>query len=143
MNNEYLLVHKSILPEYYEVVITARKLINEEKMSVSEACKKTGISRSTFYKYKDYVFKPMSNIGHKAILAFQSSNEKGILSNILARIASFSGNIVSINQDTPIDGSAYITIAIDVSELTTSINELVEELKKVPFVKNIELLALE
>ena len=56
-NNEYLIVHKSILPEYFDQVIAARELIVERDYSVTEACKLNNISRSTYYKYKDYILR--------------------------------------------------------------------------------------
>ena len=58
-SNEYLIVHKSILPEYFEQVIQARELINDKNFSVSDACKQLNISRSTYYKYKDYYDDPL------------------------------------------------------------------------------------
>ena len=55
-SNEYYIVHKSILPTYFDQVIKTREQINNKKISVSDACKANGISRSTYYKYKDYIF---------------------------------------------------------------------------------------
>ena len=49
-NNEYFIVHKSILPDYYELIIQAREMINDKKYSISDACKLLNISRSTYYK---------------------------------------------------------------------------------------------
>ena len=55
MLDNYLIIHKSILPEYYEKVLEARHLLEEGKAKdVSQAVKEVGISRSTYYKYKDY-----------------------------------------------------------------------------------------
>ena len=45
MKNDFLVVHKKICGENYEQVIEARRLINAQKMSISEACEKMGISR--------------------------------------------------------------------------------------------------
>ena len=56
MLDNYLIIHKSILPEYYEKVLEARRLLEDGKVhEVSQAVKQVGISRSTYYKYKDFI----------------------------------------------------------------------------------------
>ena len=71
MLENYLIVHKSVLPDYYEKVVETRRLIEEGKVSdISTAVKVTGISRSTYYKYKDYILEPSDmNDGRKAVLS--------------------------------------------------------------------------
>lgn len=142
-SNEYLIVHKSILPEYFEQVIQARELINDKNFSVSDACKQLNISRSTYYKYKDYIFRPSKNSGNKAIFVLKTIDEKGILSQILKVIYDKQGNIISINQDTPLDGTAYITLAIDVSELNSSIEQLKETMNTINGVKSVDIMGVE
>ena len=57
--DNYLLIHKSILPEYYEKVIEARRLLESgEARDVSHAVRLVDISRSTYYKYKDFILEP-------------------------------------------------------------------------------------
>lgn len=143
INNEYLMVHKSILPVYYEQVIAARDLINSEQLSVSDACKKLNISRSTYYKYKDFVYRPTENYGKKVVVAFNTFDERGILSSLLAVINEYHGNVMAIYQDTPIHNNAYITITIDIDQLKSDLNDLINELKQVSNVKTVELLAFE
>lgn len=59
MLENFLIVNKEILPDYYEKVVEARNMINEGRVKgISEAVKQVGISRSTYYKYKDYIFAP-------------------------------------------------------------------------------------
>ena len=54
MEKDYLIVSRKILPDYLDQVIQARDLLSSHEVSsVTEAVKKAGISRSTFYKYKD------------------------------------------------------------------------------------------
>lgn len=65
-DSEYLIVHKSILPPYFEQVIAARELINNQKINICDACKMQSISRSTYYKYKDFIFRPTIDSGNKA-----------------------------------------------------------------------------
>ena len=142
-NNEYLIVHKSILPSYFEEIILTRELINDQKYSVSEACKQTGISRSTYYKYKDYIFRPNKTSGTKAVFGIKTLDIKGILSVILQVVYESHGNIISINQDSPIDGTAHITISIDVSELDSSIEVLKMSIEKIEGIKSVDIMGVE
>lgn len=142
-DNDYLIVHKSILPDYFESVVKARDMILEEQESVSNACRRVNISRSTYYKYKDYVFVPSSQYGKRVIMQFTVDNEHGILSSILNCVACQSGNIIAIHQETPIRNRAYVTITIDIMEMDISMNELIEKLKQLKGVINVELVAVE
>lgn len=142
-SNEYFIVHKSVLPEYFEQVIKARELINDKNYSISDACKEQNISRSTYYKYKDYIFRPSKDSGNKAIFVVKTIDEKGILSSMLSIVYERVGNIISINQDTPLDGTAYITVSIDVSELNCSIENLKEDLSNINGVKSVDIMGVE
>ena len=141
--NTFLLVDKTVLPPYYEQVIEAVKLVEQEGKNISDVCKILGISRSTYYKYKDKVFELSSTYGRKAIISLRAENEKGVLSSILNAIASSQGNILTINQDMPIHNLAYITVTLDTKDLTVSIYDLISNLKKLPKIKEVSLLAVE
>lgn len=141
--NTFLLVDKTVLPPYYEQVVEAVKLVEQEGKNVSDVCKILGISRSTFYKYKDKVFELSEAYGRKAIISLRAENEKGVLSSILNTIASSQGNILTINQDMPIHNLAYITVTLDTKDLTVSIYDLISNLKKLPKIKEVSLLAVE
>lgn len=138
-NNEYLIVHKSILPDYFEQVIAAREMIVEKNYSVTEACKIQKLSRSTYYKYKDYIFKINKDSNNKILFNIKSIDEKGILSSILKEITDVSGNVITINQDYPIDGRADISIAIDTTDLTVLIDDLKEKIGNIIGVKSIDI----
>ena len=136
-------MHKDILPKNVLLVLKAEKLIDEDNLSVSDACKKVDISRGTFYKYKDLVFLPSRDFGKKAIFSFILDNNKGVLSTLLNYIAERGGNILSINQETPIHGIAYVTITIDVIEVLDELNIFLEETLKISGVRSAKLLAIE
>jgi chorismate mutase len=144
-NKRYLIVNKKILPEVYERVIEARTLINDNRVKgISEAVKKVGISRSTYYKYKDYVFSPSEDtIGRMAIIAMSLSHRKGILSAVINSIADYNANILTINQNIPINGQANVTVSLDISGLENSVDEMVTYLKEIEGVLNAKLLSVE
>ena len=145
MGKEFLIVSKEILPDYYDKVIEARNLLSEGKVKgVSEAVKMVGISRSTYYKYKDVVFTPSENsMGRKALISVMLAHKKGALSEVLNYISSVNGNILTINQNIPINDVASVIISMDISETTITIEEIIVALKKFDFVKSAKLVAME
>ena len=145
MIKKYLIVNKKILPEVYEKVIEARKLINENSnINISEAVKKVGISRSTYYKYNDYVFSPSENsIGRMAVFSLMLSHKKGVLSQVINNISSHNANILTINQTIPINEKANVSLSLDISGIDISIDELVESIKEKEGVISVDLLSIE
>ncbi|NLK63992.1 MAG: ACT domain-containing protein [Tissierellia bacterium] len=142
---KYLIVSKKILPNVYEKVIEARNLINSGSVKgISEAVKVVGISRSTYYKYKDYVFSPDENsIGRKAVVSMMLKHEKGVLSNVLNYLSQEHANILTINQSIPINGKASVNVSLDISDLSKPIDEVIAEMKKIKGATQIKLLSVE
>jgi len=144
MLTKYLIVSKDILPEYYDKVLEARNLIESGRQkNISDAVKAVGISRSTYYKYKDFIFSPSNHLGRKATLSFILEHKKGILSHLLNILAEENANILTINQDIPINNSAIVNITLDVLELNLSMDQLMDKLKGLEGVTKVRLLAIE
>ena len=145
MLDQYLIIHKSILPEYYEKVIEARRLIETGKIKdVSQAVREVGISRSTYYKYKDFILEPTEiSGGRKAVLSMMLNHEQGILSALLQRICEARANVLTITQSLPIRDRAGVTISLDVSEVDGSMEDFVAKLSQVPGVEQVRVLAVE
>lgn len=141
-NDEYYVIHKKVLPDYYEKVIQIKDVISSG-VNVSEACKKIGLSRSTFYKYKDYVNRPSTKVGKRVILSLKLKDEPGTLSMILNDIAAKNANILAINQEVPIHNIAFITMNISINNMELSIQQLVNEIKNLANVLDVMLLAVE
>ena len=56
MSYKFLMIHTSVLPDVFEKVIEVKEVMKTGKVKeITEAVKIAGISRSTYYKYKDYV----------------------------------------------------------------------------------------
>ena len=145
MLENYLIVHKSILPEYYEKVIEARRLLEAGKIrDVSQAVRQVGISRSTYYKYKDFILEPTElSGGRKAVLSMMLNHEQGILSALLSRISEARANVLTITQSLPIRDKASVTISLDVSEVDGSMESFVALLAEIPGVEQLRVLAVE
>ena len=145
MLDNYLIIHKSILPEYYERVLEARHLLEEGKVKdVSQAVKEVGISRSTYYKYKDYILEPSEMAtGRKAVLSVMLSHEPGILSSVLAHISDQGGSVLTITQSLPIHGKASVTVTLDISGMPGPMTQLMSALESSPGVEHPRLVAVE
>ena len=145
MLENYLIVHKSILPDYYEAVLKAKHLLEEGvATNVMQATKMVGISRSTFYKYKDFILEPTKiSDGRKAVISMLLYHETGILSAVLSKISENGANVLTITQSLPIRGKASVTITLDISEMLTPINKLLKELEGSLGVENIKLIAVD
>ena len=81
-DNEYYVIHRSVLPDYFEKVIQIKEIISSG-VNISDACKQVGLSRSTFYKYKDYVNRPSTKVGKRVLLLLKLVDEPGVLSDVL------------------------------------------------------------
>ena len=145
MLENYLIIHKNILPEYYSLVLEARRLMETGKAKdVSQAVKAVGISRSTYYKYKDYILEPMNiETGRKAVLSFILAHEPGVLGAVLNRISTSGGSVLTITQSLPIRGKASVTISLDISAMSDSVAVLMEKLGNTPGVESSKLVAVE
>ncbi len=145
MLDQYLIIHKSILPEYYEKVIEARRLIEDGKIKdVSQAVKQVGISRSTYYKYKDFILEPTEiSGGRKAVLSMMLNHEQGVLSALLLCVSDMHANVLTITQSLPIRDKASVTISLDVSEVEGSMEQFVDRLGSVTGVEQVRMLAVE
>lgn len=145
MNSKYLLVDKKILPSYYEKVIEARTLLSSGKIKdVSEAVREVGISRSTYYKYKDYIFTTNSDTdGRKAVISFTLSHKPGILSEVLGMLSEKGANILTITQNLPINSKAHVVMSLDVSGLSSDMESLIKEVNAIDKVSGTKLISIE
>lgn len=143
--SKYIIIHVDALSDVYTKVLEAKKLLKDgEVVGVTEAAKAVGISRSTYYKYCDFVFSlTESDIGKKVTISLLLYHESGVLSSLLEFIAKCNCNILTISQDSPIDNIANVSITFDISNINVTFNELLEEMKKHQGVKKLDLIAME
>ena len=142
MSDDYFVIHRKVLPDYFEKVIQIKEIINKG-VNISDACKQVGLSRSTFYKYKDYVNRPSMKVGKHIILALKLVDEPGALSTILNEVASKNANILAINQEVPIHNIAFVTLTIALSDMDISIQNFIGELRELNNVIDVMLVAVE
>ena len=142
---KYLLVDASILPDYYEKVIEAKALLSSGKeTNVSEVVKTVGISRSTFYKYKDYVFALTDEMEHrKAVISFMLSHKAGLLGEVLRILSEYGANILTISQNMPIHDIAHVTISLELSSVHPDAEDFSPMLNDIDGVSGAKLISIE
>ena len=145
MLENYLIVHKSILPDYFDNVLEAKHLLEDGKAkNVMQATKMVGISRSTFYKYKDYILEPIRmSEGRKAVISMLLSHETGILSHVLAKVSEAGASILTITQSFPVHSKASVTITLDISGMPSQISSLLKDIDDCQGVENTKLIAID
>ena len=143
--SKYYVVSGDILPDVLEQVMQARILLQSGKAKrISEAVKMVGISRGTYYKYKDAVFSfNAEQSNRKAIISMILRYEKGTLSKVLFLVSVKQVNVLAINQTIPINGIANVALTLDISDLEISIQSLVSLIEAMPMVEKADLVAVE
>ena len=142
---KYFVVKQKAIPEVLLKVVEAKRLLESEKvLAIQEAVDAVGISRSSFYKYKDDIFPFHDNSqGTTITLTFQMDDEPGILSDVLKIIAEYRANILTIHQSIPINGIASLTLSIQVLQTTGDISRMIEQLEGQTSVHHVKILAKE
>ncbi|GFR35316.1 ACT domain-containing protein [Thermobrachium celere] len=140
-NKKYYVVESSVLPEVFIKVMEVKKLLNEGKFTrVNDAVKEVGISRSTYYKYKDSIFELYENKTQILTLALILDHVSGILSKILDVVAKANGNILTINQSIPQEDFAMVSMSIDTIALNQNPDELIDVIKNLPGVRKLQII---
>lgn len=142
---KYFVVRERAVPEVLLKVVEAKKLLDSGRVqTVQDAAEQTGISRSSFYKYKDDIFPFRDNAKGKTItLMIQMDDEPGLLSDVLHVVADYHANILTIHQSIPINGIASLTLSVEVLPNTGDLSDMVEEIEKKEGVQYLKILARE
>ncbi len=143
--SNYFVVKEKAVPEILLKVLEAKKLMETKKVpTIQDAVDQVGISRSSFYKYKDDIFRFHDNSqGTTLTMTLTIDDEPGILSEVLRSIADFGANILTIHQSIPINGIATLSLSIQVLQTTGDIARMLEKLEGQRGVHQVKLLAKE
>ena len=144
-STKYYVVKQKAIPEVLLRVVEAKRLLESEKAAtVQEAADMAGISRSSFYKYKDDILPFHDNAqGRTITLMFQMDDEPGLLSDVLKIVADFKANILTIHQSVPINGIASLSLRVQVLEETGDVSRMIETMENWRGVHHVKILAKE
>lgn len=141
-NIKYYVVKQKALPEVLLKVAEANRLIETQNISVAEATENVGISRSSFYKYKDDIFPFRDNAKGKTItFVLSMDDEPGLLSAVLNKVAEFRANILTIHQTIPVNGIASLTLSVEILSATGDSSMMIEEIEQLPHVRYLKILS--
>ncbi len=141
----YFVVKQRAVPEVLLKVVEAKRLLESEKVrTIQEAVDAVGISRSSFYKYKEDIFEFHDNSqGRTITLTFQMDDETGLLSEVLKTIADFRANILTIHQSIPINGMASLSLSIQILETTGDVSQMIADMENKKGVHHVKIVAKE
>ena len=142
---KYFVVKQKAVPEVLLKVVEAKKLLESEQvMTVQEAAEQVGISRSSFYKYKDDILPFYDNTKGKTVtFVMQMDDRRGLLSDLLHVVAIYRANILTIHQSIPVNGVATLTLSVEVKADTGNVSQMVEEMEEQQGIHYVKILARE
>ena len=142
---KYFVLKQKAVPEVLLKVVEAKRLLDSGKaVSVQEAAENVGISRSSFYTYKDDIFPFHDNAKGKTItMVIQLDDEPGLLSVVLRIVADYHANILTIHQSIPVNGIASLTLSVDVLNETGDISQMVDTIEQQQGIHYLKILARE
>lgn len=143
--SKYFVVKQKAVPEVLLKVVEAKKLLESERViTVQEATEQVGISRSSFYKYKDDIFPFYDNAKGKTVtFVTQMDDEQGLLSDLLHVVAVYKANILTIHQSIPVNGVATLTLSVEVQANTGNVSKMVEDIEEMQGIHYVKILARE
>ena len=141
--SKYFVVKQKAVPEVLLKVVEAKKLLETERaITVQEATDKVGISRSSFYKYKDDIFPFYDNTKGKTItLVVQMDDEQGRLSDLLHIVAVYRANILTIHQSIPVNGLATLSLSVEIRKNTGNVSSMLDELENLKGIHYVKILS--
>lgn len=144
-STQYYIIKKKAVPEVLLKVVEAKRLLDTEKvLTVQDAVEEVGLSRSSFYKYKDDIMPFHDDTqGRTITLTFQMDDIPGLLSDVLKLIAQYRANILTIHQSIPIGGIASLSISVQVLKDTGDVSEMIESMENKSGVHHVKILAKE
>lgn len=126
---KYYLIDAEVMPAILHKALYAKQLLDSGSVkTASEAADKAGLSRSAFYKYKDSI-RPFFDKESDKVATFyiELNHTPGILSSLLNLMASCGLNILTINQNIPINGVATVTISAQTANAFAGLDDIIEK----------------
>ena len=139
------LVSERALPEVLLQVVEAKKLLETKKvMTVGEAAEAVGISRSSFYKYKDDINYFYEDARGKTIsFLLEMEDRQGLLSEVLKEVARYGVNILTIHQSLPVNGLASLSLSLQILNGLTDVTDMVASVEAIDGIRRMKILARE
>lgn len=144
-DTKFYMVRGRALPEVFLKVVEVNNLLDSGKVKkIQEAIEQVGISRSTYYKYKDDVYPVHEKIQGKTItFSMEMEDRPGLLSKVIKIVADCQANILSIHQSIPVNHTALVTLSVMVLPITGDVDELFEQIGSAEGIFNLKIVSAE
>ena len=143
--DKYYVLKERAVPEVLLKVVEAKRLIESgQAESILDATEMVGISRSSFYKYKDDI-----SIFHKkddgkiTTVILQVDDGPGMFLGVLNAIAEYRVNILNIHQGISVNGVANLMLVLEAPEDAEYIPDIIRKIGKREGVHYVKILAKE
>ena len=142
---KYYVIKKKAVPEVLLKVLEVQKLLDSKQaVSVMEAAERVGISRSSYYKYKDDIFPFYAKEKGKNItFDIEIEDQPGVMVSILEVFARYHANILTIHQSIPINGKGVLTVSVDIVSEQTNISAMIQQVEQLASVSCVKIIAME
>jgi chorismate mutase len=139
---EFYIVRARAVPEVLRGVAKANQLLASGKArTVNEAAELSGISRSSYYKFKDDIEEFHDSVsGMNITLSCEISDETGILASLLGIISGCNANILTIHQSIPISGVADLSISLQIRDNTDDISQMIGKIETLSGVRRVRIM---
>ena len=143
--SEFYIVRKRAVPEVLRGVVKVNQLLASGKArTVNEAVELAGISRSSYYKFKDDIEEFHDSMaGMNVTLSCEINDETGILAELLGIISACNANILTIHQSIPISGVAALSISLQIKDNTDNISQMIRMIEEMEGVRRIRIMGRE
>lgn len=144
-DEKFYVVKKRAIPQVLLKVVEVNRLLESEKdITVWDAVEMVGLSRSSYYKYKDDIL-PFHEDTRGRTLTFmlQLDDKPGILSDVLKVLADGRANVLTINQAIPTGGIASLTLSIEIMPETKNTEGLMKDIEEINGVHYLKVLGCE
>lgn len=143
--SQLIVIDSNILPDAFTKVLDVKKLMAQRgEKSFASACKRIGISRSVYYKYKDSVFSYEELFNRRIVnMYLLLSDSPGVLSSVLVFLHDLDANILTVNQSIPVDGAAAVNISLRLTEQSEAQLNTLNSITELDGVLEVKLLSAE
>jgi chorismate mutase len=143
--SQYLVIKTEVLPDVYTNVMRVKALLQSGDVdSVNEAVQLVGMSRSAFYKYRDFVRSyqdPHESDPVTIIASFLL--ESDALSSILLLLNDEGAKLLNISQSLPRHGFVDLMLSVDFSDAEIDRVRLRRQISRIAGVRHVDFLANE
>lgn len=140
---EYVVVSTEVLPDVVLKVLEAKRLLAQGVCRTStEACRAAGVSRSAYYKYKDTAFIYSEKLGERIVTyCIVLSDRPGLLAEVLNEFYLLDANVLTINQNIPIDSAATVMITVRLNDSSIEPSSISKSIMKIGGVASVKIIS--